>query len=295
VKSKIIKIPKPTLFDFGETLWFLDRNLDDCMHRVEGKHVRKLIAFNNEPVLIEVKENAMNLEVEILNDAKVTNQFIADYIEEWFDLERDIRPFYRWMKQDADLAPLVKKYKGFRIVGIPDLFECLCWCVIGQQINLAFAYRLKRRLVEKYGRKIVHEGREWHLFPEPEVMAPLNFEVLRAMQFTGKKAEYIIGIAKLFAAGELSKEKLMQLGDEKRMLEELIKIRGIGEWTANYTLMKSIRAMNCVPYGDIGVNNALHLLKGTPKKNNRVEVDKVFSAFEGWKTYLVFYLWRMLR
>lgn len=43
---------------------------------------------------------------------------------------------------------MTASYKGVRFIGIPDIFEAICWAIIGQHINLKFAYTLKRRLVE---------------------------------------------------------------------------------------------------------------------------------------------------
>ena len=49
-------------------------------------------------------------------------------------------------ENDQILKPLVKKYSGLRLIGIPDLFEAIAWAIIGQQINLTFAYTLKSDL-----------------------------------------------------------------------------------------------------------------------------------------------------
>ena len=154
---------------------------------------------------------------------------------------------------------------------------------------------MKRRLVEQYGSNIIYNDKKYYLFPEPEAIQELPVTELKNLQLTSRKAEYIIGIAKLFTSGKMSKTGLLALKSEEKILEELIKIRGIGEWTANYTAMKSLRMMNCVPYGDAGINIALQNLKGIEKKNNRIAVENVFNRFDHWKTYLTFYLWRSLR
>jgi DNA-3-methyladenine glycosylase II len=292
---RTLKIKKPEHFSFKECLWFLDRGLDDCMHTVLSDSVLKLIKLEGEPILIEVSEEGDNLMITILKGKVKHENTVINYVGEWFDLERDLDSFYKLLKKDKDFGLLLKKYAGLRLIGIPDLHEALCWCVIGQQINLKFAYTIKRRLVEKYGEKIIHAGRTHFLFPSPEVIQKLTIQELRSLQLTEKKAEYMIGISRMLASGTLSKQKLQDLGDEKLMLTELMKIRGIGEWTANYTIMKSLRAMNGIPYGDSGVNNGLFNLKNIPKKNNRKMVDETFDRFEGWKTYLVYYLWRSLR
>ena len=72
---------------------------------------------------------------------------VALYIWEWFDLGQNIEGFYQLASKDNILKELTKRYDGLRIVGIPDLFEALVWAIIGQQINLTFAYTLKKRFV----------------------------------------------------------------------------------------------------------------------------------------------------
>jgi DNA-3-methyladenine glycosylase II len=290
-----ISIPLTAGFDFRETRWFLDRNLDDCMHTVKGEEVRKLVLHNGKPLLLGIHESGGSLIVRALAGKITRPAAVVDFISEWFDLHRDLKPFYRLLRRDHDLAFLAKDFRGFHMVGIPELFETLCWCIIGQQINLEFAYRVKRRLVEKFGAAVYHEGEPCFLFPEPDVIAATDIAALRSLQLTTRKAEYITGVARLFADGKISRERLAALGDEQLMTAELMRIRGIGEWTANYTLMKSLRAMDRVPYGDAGINIALNRYKSIPKKNNRAEVEAVFDRFPGWKTYLVYYLWRSLR
>ncbi len=289
------RIPKPSDYSFNETLWFLDRNLDDCMHKVIGGEVHRLFPGKQKPALVSIGEDSQHILINVVSGKIADEAALLQFVVEWFDLDRNILPFYRLLKKDADLAVLAKKFKGFRMVGIPDLFECLCWCVMGQQINLDFAYKVKRRVVETFGQSITFKGEKWFLFPSPEVLREVKVEDFRDMQLTTRKAEYIIGISELFCSGKLSKDKLLALHSEEQMKDQLMSIRGIGEWTANYAVMKSLRGMDCIPYGDSGVNQALLDLKEVPKKNNRAQVDKVFNGFPGWRSYLVFYLWRSRR
>ncbi|GAA5521355.1 hypothetical protein LQ318_06375 [Aliifodinibius salicampi] len=180
------------------------------------------------------------------------------------------------------------------MMGIPDLFEALCWCVIGQQINLTFAYRLKRRLVERYGTSITYKLQRHHFFPKPKILAQITIDELREMQFSRRKAEYIIGIVQQFAEEKLSKSFLANLPNKQQRLKSLIKIRGVGEWTANYVLMKSLKQMNCITYGDTGLQSAVFSLLNLKRKPTRKEIEDFFEPFTGWKSYLNIYLWRTL-
>ena len=188
---------------------------------------------------------------------------------------------------------MVSEFEGLRLMAIPNTFEAICWSIIGQQINLTFAYSLKRRLTETYGSFIEFENSKYWLFPNSETIGLLTVAELRIFQYSERKAEYLIEIGKQFAQNNVSKEKLAKT-ETNEAIKLLTSIRGIGEWTANYTLMKSLKRLECITHGDVGLFNALHAIKGFPKRPSKEEIASVFDSFKGWEAYLVFYLWRSL-
>ena len=286
------KIPIPQNFSFQECLWFLDRNYDDCLHEVSQDFVRKLLLIDDIPTLIEISEFDNFLIIKVL-EGKLSENQIVDFVKEWFDIERDLMDFYRLLSEDNELAYMNLDYNGLRLLGIPNLFEALCWSIIGQQINLAFAYKLKRKMTEAFGTKLTYENNDYYLFPSSEIVATLQVTDLLPMQFSNRKAEYLIEIAKQFVSGNISKSKLEQMTTTEA-ISTLVSIRGIGEWTANYALMKSLKRLDCVTYGDVGLYNALFALKGFPKRPTREQLDQFFEKFRNWEAYMVFYLWRSL-
>lgn len=296
MNKQIYHIPKPQLFSFDECMWFLDRRFDECLYRVNKTEVVKAILINDNPFLFSIKESGNDLVVEILQGKPGTMQQTAllSYVTDWFDLSTDLRPFYNLLSANKKLAYMCDEYKGLRLIGIPDLFEALCWSIIGQQINLTFAYKLKRRMVEAYGQRLEFEGVTYNLFPECERLAQLAVPELRAMQFSDKKAEYIITVANAFAKGQLSKEILQSVPNLESKQKALTSLKGIGIWTANYALMKSLREPTCVPYGDIGLLNALESHGIIKERTETEKIERLFKKFKGWESYLVFYLWRSL-
>ena len=114
------------------------------------------------------------------------------------------------------------------------------------------------------------------------------------MQFSGKKAEYLIGLAQLFDDGLMSKNKLPSLPDFPSRQKALTDIRGIGIWTANYALMKSLKETSSIPHGDAGLLNALKAHRIIEQKTDTEPISDLFNSFSGWESYLVFYLWRSL-
>lgn len=218
----------------------------------------------------------------------------AAYVRDWFDLDRKLAPFFEMAEQDDILRDCARQFYGLRIVGIDDLFEAMCWGIMGQQINLPFAYTLKQRFVEHYGTYQDFEGRRYFTFPAPEVIAELQVEDLTPMQLTTRKSEYLIGTAKEMVEGRLSKEQLLAMGDLASIEKALTSIRGIGPWTANYVLMRCLRMPAAFPIADVGLHNALKLVLGRDEKPSIAEIKELSAGWGDWKAYATFYLWRIL-
>ena len=76
--------------------------------------------------------------------------------------------------------------------------------------------------------------------------------------------------------------------------ELLMEIKGIGNWTANYALMKTFRHADAFPLEDAGIHNAIKNLKKLTKKPSLEEVKKVYKKYKGWEAYATLYLWKSL-
>lgn len=287
----------PREFSMQQTLFYLTRSINECLHRVQEGKVYKLILIENKQMLIEVSVTEDHrLSITFINGIPNPSQrkLVALYVWDWLDLETDLSGFYKMAELDPILQKLIKPYYGLRITGIPDLFEALCWAIMGQQINLAFAYSLKKRFVESFGTSVEWEGHTYWLFPTTEHIAKLAVEDLTKLQLTGKKAEYILGLAKLMEQGELSKQQLLAMEDFKAAEKAMVRIRGIGPWTANYVMMRCLRNKAAFPLEDVGLHNALKLQLQLEKKPTLAEIQQHAIGWVNWEAYATFYLWKSL-
>ena len=290
------KISVPDEFSFDLCMKFLQRSPKELLHRCSDGSVTKFLRVADKDILFELSpSNDHQLEIKVLNgpiDEPQKNE-IATYVREWFDLDTDLKPFYAMASKDRLLKDLIKKYHGYRIVGQPDLFESLVWAVLGQQINVQFAYTLKQRFVEKFGSKLLFRNDEYFLFPAPETVALLTDEHLLPLQFSRQKSKYTVLIAEAFASRLISKEKLRGLSLIQAK-ELLMKIKGVGNWTANYALMKTFRYPDAFPLEDAGIHNAIKNLKKLDRKPTLDEVKKIVAKYKGWEAYATLYLWKSL-
>ncbi|WP_057763408.1 DNA glycosylase [Cytobacillus praedii] len=296
--NDVIVITLPENFDMNANLGYLTREKNECMYEIENDIITKVIAIGEIRSLVQVSINTnKQMVVQFLNDSRPIEKWkreeIVKYIHEWFDLDNDLTPFYEMAKADPLLKMPAQKFYGLRVVGIPDLFEALCWGVLGQQINLAFAYSLKKQFVEGFGDSIKWNEKTYWVFPSHERIAQLTPADLADIKMTVKKSEYIIGIARLMASGELSREKLMKM-NFKDAEKTLINIRGIGPWTANYVLMRCLRFQTAFPIDDVGLINSIKLLRNMDRKPTKDEIKEISFPWKNWESYATFYLWRVL-
>ncbi len=287
----------PDEFSFELSVGFLQRSPKELLHIVADNHVSKVIQIGAKNIVFELACKRSNqLQVNVLSGLplqKSEKGLLILFIKEWFDLDADLKPFYSLVKEDTLLGPLVQKYFGYRIIGQPDLFESLVWAVLGQQINLQFAYTLKQRFVEQFGEKHIVANKEYYLFPTPHVVSLLSDQHLLPLQFSRQKSKYVVLIAQAFLSGFISKEKLKHLTFQEAK-EKLMTIKGVGNWTANYALMKTFRYPEAFPLEDAGIHNAIKNLKKMKTKPSLAQVRRIFKKYKGWEAYATFYLWKSL-
>ncbi|MFJ7827340.1 DNA-3-methyladenine glycosylase family protein [Psychrobacillus sp. NPDC096623] len=298
IEDKIL-LHTPSGFSFSKNLHYLSRSTNECLFLIQDNKIRKVVSLETCTPLIEISEcEEQILTIEFLNHTRPENnssrEEVVAYIIEWFDLKVDLREFYKLASGDPLLSHAIKKFEGLRIMGIPDLFEAMVWGILGQQINLTYAYTLKRRLVETFGRSIHFEGHDYWLFPTSYVIANLTVQDLSELKMTVKKCEYLIEVANLIHKDVLTKQMLLETNDVKKAEKILTQIRGIGPWTANYVLMRCLRFPSAFPIDDVGLHNAIKQANGSPTKPTRSEIMLLTQNWIGWEAYATFYLWRLL-
>jgi DNA-3-methyladenine glycosylase II len=199
---------------------------------------------------------AVRLEVSLpgTRRARVLDAALAE-VRHICGLDFDVASFYRAARRDPVLASLVPRLYGLRPTLAPRPFEMLVGSVCAQQVNLVFAFTVKARLVRRFGIPVEIGAETVYAFPEPAVLARADVADLRRMQFTVRKAEYIVGLARQVAAGQLDLEGLAARGNDE-VIEALTAVRGFGRWTAEWFLARGLGRRDVCPAGDLGVRRA---------------------------------------
>ena len=157
-------------------------------------------------------------------------------------------------RRDAIIRAAERIHPGVRPVRHLDILHALVRSISAQQINLRFAAVVRARLAERYGTRHTVAGRTVHSL-DAERLAGARAADLRALQFTTRKSEYIIGVAGAVLGGSLDLDTLAQQSDEQ-VVAELVSLDGVGRWTAEWLLARSL-GRPVVVAGDLGVRKAV--------------------------------------
>lgn len=231
-----------------------------------------------------------------------------DFLEECTDMEQeaaagfigrmlsnhvDLLPFYKQLSEEPVIGAILPDLHGMKILLEPNLYQNLVRTIIGQQMNLSFAAALVSRITERYGTRFDAAGQTLYSFPEPAALARLEPEELMELQFSRRKAEYVIGLSRLIDEGALDLYALPGLEDTA-IFEKLLPVRGIGKWTVECFLLFGIGRTDFFPADDIGLKNAMKLLWGYESQPSSPEMLAISASWSPWRSYAAYYLWAWL-
>lgn len=222
-------------------------------------------------------------------DAPGRRAVVRAEVRRLLGLDADLAGFYAHAARDPILAPLVRPLYGLRPTLAPDPFEMLVGAISAQQVNLAFALTTRARLVRRFGEPFVFDGVTVYRFPSAATLAAVEVGPLRAMQFSTRKAEYIIGLARAIADGRLDLTALTTAPDDE-VIARLTTLRGIGRWTAEWFLARALGRPDVCPAGDLGVRRAVEAFCFRGRPADPARVRRRARAWRPYQSLAVHYL-----
>jgi DNA-3-methyladenine glycosylase II len=158
-------------------------------------------------------------------------------------------------------------------------FEDLARIVVGQQVSTAAARTIWGRICDAF------DGSP----PTPE-QAAASWEVLRGCGLSGRKTDYLVGIAEAIVAGELDPEGLAALDDEE-VIEVLTALKGLGRWSAEMFLMFNLGRPDVFSGGDLGLRNGIRILLELDAAPGPEECVEIARRWRPQRTLACIYLW----
>ncbi len=285
--EKTVHVQPP--YNFDRVLDRLSINPLNDLNKDE-RSVKVPFYIKDEPVVVTVKATGTTNEptFKVTGSEKDSMKTALEHVSHIFQWDSPLQEIHDHYLQ-TDLRDIFIEHRGTPLVLDFDPYFSLMKCIIHQQLNMTFAHTLTSRFVTTFGEEI--EGTWIH--PRPEKIAELSVTDLRELQFSGRKAEYVIDTSKLIAAGELTLPDLQSKTDEE-VMNTLVKIRGIGKWTAENYLLFALGRPNLFPMADIGIQNAIKKCYNLEKKPTYEEMEEYSKPWEPYLSYASLYLWRSI-
>ena len=164
-----------------------------------------------------------------------------------------------------------------------DAYGALLRAIVGQQLSTKAARTIHGRVLE------IFDGET----PTPEQLLEASEEDLRGAGLSGRTVEYIRDLATHVISGELELDRLDELSDEE-VIEEIVAVRGLGQWTAEMFLIMHLERPDVLSGGDLGIRKAIQNEFGLEEMPTPTEVIEIGEAWRPNRTLASLYLWESL-
>jgi AraC family transcriptional regulator of adaptative response / DNA-3-methyladenine glycosylase II len=250
----------------------------------DDTHYRRTVAIGDAKgwigVSMHASGNALNLEVSPTLTPVIGA--IIGRVKQLFDLGAAPDSVSTVLRQDDILAATVRRLPGLRVAGAFDGFELAVRTVLGQQVSVKGASTLAGRWAQAFGDPIAtpYPGLN-RLTPSAERMTEVPAEQIAGLGMVGARARCLVGLA---AAVSQRKIMLAYASNVEEQIDSLMRLPGIGHWTANYIAMRALHWPDAFPTGDLVLMRAA--------RSNQKQLQRRSEAWRPWRAYAAHYLWQ---
>ena len=184
---------------------------------------------------------------------------------------------------DKKLETLIRKIGPCTMRITKNPYQTLVEAIIYQQLSEASATAITKRFLKLYKK-----------FPSPEQVMNTSDKKLKDTGISGTKINYIKGLSKQIIQKEIDFRKISKLKDEQ-VIEELTKIKGIGNWTAQIYLMFCLERKDVFPVGDLGIQKGIRDLFSLKELPNPKTMERYSARWKPNRSIACWYIWKSQR
>jgi AraC family transcriptional regulator of adaptative response / DNA-3-methyladenine glycosylase II len=253
---------------------------------VDATHYRRTAAIGYTQGWIAVslgrKHNALNVEMSP-SLTPVIGAVIAR-VKRLFDLGAVPDAVSDLLYQDPLLANVVRRIPGLRVAGAFDGFELAVRAILGQQVSVKGATTLAGRWAQAFGTPIATPYPELNrLTPSAQQMSSVSADEICALGIVGARARCL----SVLVPAVLERKVILTFAPNvEEQIEALMRLPGIGPWTAQYIAMRALHWPDAFPSGDLMLMRAANA--------TRRQLQELAQAWRPWRAYATHYLWQSL-
>ena len=271
-----VRLELPAPYDVPWMTWYLSAHAVPGVESFADGRYASALRTPDGPDIVSIDLGSRPGVVVIGSSRGRPSAWVLDRVRELLDLDRDGAAVAAHLAADPVLATAVARAPGLRVPGALDGWELLLRTMVGQQISLAAARTHLARLVATLGEPV--DGVPgWRLVPTATTVAARGAEVLTGPR---SRIEAVVGAAAAVADGTLD----LGVGrDPAGLRADLLRLRGVGPWTASYVVMRLAGDSDVLLASDLVVRQGAEVLGAD------------LSAADRWapyRSYATMHLWR---
>jgi DNA-3-methyladenine glycosylase II len=285
----------PAEYTVKDVLAFHGRDKEALSESVSAERIRKGVLLSGVPSIfdIEFDTSLSCARCAVQADGPMTPDMQSQarhIVASLLGLHIDPDAFVAFVAADPVFGPLSLRQRGLRIAQSASIFEALTWAIMGQQINVSFAVSLRRTFVQLAGRR---HSSGMFCYPDAADAAGTAIDALTSRQFSRAKADTLLRLAELLAAGRLDLRP-SPANPLSAICDALLAIKGIGPWTVNYVLLRGYGYADCSLHGDVAVRAAIGNLWGQDTRPTVAAADAFLQRYRPHRTMAAAHLWASL-
>ena len=272
--------------DFAAMLAFMAKRSIPGIERVSADSYERVVGPTDASTWIRVTAGKAKPEL-LLEISGTDPRAIPDIVRRvrrMFDLDANLAAVHAVLCDAPLLAKAIANRPGLRVPCGWDGFEIAVRAVLGQQVSVAGATTLARRLVDAYGepRLQAREGLD-RAFPTP---LSLRDAPLETIGLPKSRAATLRSLATAVIEGRVAFDAGHRLDT---FVERMTMLPGIGTWTAHYIAMRALGHPDAFPAGDLVLQQVL----GDDKRLSERATEARSQAWRPWRAYAVLHLWHL--
>jgi len=195
----------------------------------------------------------------------------------------DHKKAIKHLSKDPVIKKLIKTHGELKFDGEVNLLSDIIESIVNQQLSEKAGATIWGRFKALFNSKT---------FPDPNEVLKTSDEKIRKCGLSYSKIKYIKGVCEALVKNEISLEKLGEQTDEE-VINELVRLKGVGKWTAEMILMFSLKRPDVFSLGDLGLRTAVSKLYKVDR-NNIKKIEKISLNWSPYRTIAARYLWKSL-
>ena len=289
----IIRPVAPFRLDF--TVWALRRRGRNAIDRWDGTTYRRIVVIEGRPTEIAVRQSGSSAEPRLIVTTVPSprtppgRQRLRSIIDHLLGPRIDLAEWYRLAARDPRLRILAERFRGVKPPRFPSVFEALVNAFACQQLSLEVGLELLNRLaavcdVRRGPASDVHYG-----FPSPRNVALGSPAKYQAIGFSRQKVRALLTLARAIERRDVDIETLPRK-DDATVCGELLALRGVGRWSAEYVMLRGLGRLHVFPGDDVGAQKRLARWLGRSAPLDYAGVRKAVAPWQPYAGLAYFHL-----